>query len=236
MEGGIPTLDDLRRYQVVRGGEAELVRQTLYDFQLYPTAGANQLTFFAVPQGQGQSTHSGAAAGVTKSFADTNMELAGQLPRFKNFLIQSIEIDFEPGSISTANLYASVSPAAFTAVAAAAVVHQLNDSNIVRNSGWLELNVSSKNYLREAPVGRFPKKCRMEIEAAAASNSATTGAITALSGKWGGRPYYLDAPIVLPDSTNFSVTLNWPNVQATPSGFNGRIGIILDGYLFRASQ
>ena len=42
--------------------------------------------------------------------------------------------------------------------------------------------------------------------------------------------------MTLQPAVNFDVTLRWPALVATPSGFNGRVGIILDGYLMRASQ
>jgi hypothetical protein len=35
---------------------------------------------------------------------------------------------------------------------------------------------------------------------------------------------------------NFNITQNWPAALATPSGFNGRVGIKLDGLLYRNSQ
>jgi hypothetical protein len=51
-----------------------------------------------------------------------------------------------------------------------------------------------------------------------------------------GRPYYVEPSIFLISTQNFSVTINFPVAVATPSGFNGRVGIILDGYLYRNSQ
>ncbi len=55
-------------------------------------------------------------------------------------------------------------------------------------------------------------------------------------GQWRGRPYLLDpAPLLLPENQNFSVSLNWPEgVQAISNP--GRIGVILDGILYRRSQ
>lgn len=230
------TVDTLNAYKVNRPGQAEVIRQRLYDFQLYPTAGQAQMTFFALPVGQGVTSSLGAVVGTAKTFADTNMEVPGSLPRPKSYLIESIEIAFEPGSSAAANTFLQAAPNVFLAAAAAAVLAQLSDINAVRLSGWLELYIGSKIYLTEAPLGVFPPKVKMELDAAIASNSATTAEVGAVSAKWGGRPYYLDPPIALESMQNFSVTLKWPGAVATPSGFNGRIGVIFDGVMYRLSQ
>ncbi len=233
---GNPTLANLAQYRVVNGGDLESVRQSLYDFAVYPTAGANQITLFANPIGQGQTSSTGAVAGTPKTYADTNMELASQLPRYKDFLLQSIEIIFEPGSVATANTFTKLNVSQFNAVPTQVIVAAPNDVDSIRLSGWLELNISSKNYLREAPLGRFPPKTYLSLDAAMGTNSATTATVQAQSAKFGGRPYYIDPYIVLPSNANFQITLNWPAVVATPSGFNGRIGCVLDGVLYRATQ
>ena len=46
----------------------------------------------------------------------------------------------------------------------------------------------------------------------------------------------MEPPVSLFSGQNFTVSLNWPAVVATPSGFNARLGVILDGYQFRNSQ
>jgi hypothetical protein len=51
-----------------------------------------------------------------------------------------------------------------------------------------------------------------------------------------GRPYYIDPTIALQPAVNFEVLLRFPAAVATPSGFNARVGVILDGYFMRASQ
>ena len=76
----VPNRAQLARYSVNRPGW-EAVRQSLFDHQAYAAAGTTQLTFFALPQGQGGKTAS-----------DTNMVAAGQLPANQEFLVQSIEV------------------------------------------------------------------------------------------------------------------------------------------------
>lgn len=229
-------VDTLNAYKVNRPGQAEVIRQRLYDFQLYPTAGQAQFTFFALPLGQGITSAVGGVVGSAKTYADTNMQGAGSLPRPISYLAESIEVVFEPGSVATANTFTPATPNQFAAVAALAVLAQLQDVNILRISGWLELFIGSKTYLTEAPLGTFPPKVRLDLDAAIASNSATTAEVAAVSSKWAGRPYYLDPPITLETLQNFAVYLKFPAAVATPSGFNGRIGVVFDGVLFRLSQ
>lgn len=231
-----PSLAQLERYRVNRSGLTEAVRQSLYDFQLYPAAGSTNLTFFSNPVGQGITSSLGATVGTVKTIHDTNMELSGQLPAGKGFYAESIEVLFEPGASASANTFTQATPNRFIAVAALAEMSQLADINALRISGVLRFYIGAKDYLVEAPLGMFPPKVKLELDAAVSSNSATTALNAAISGKFGGRPYYLDPPISLLPNQNFSVVLNWPGLVATPSTFNGRIGIRLDGYSFRPVQ
>lgn len=217
----IPNRANLRRYNVNREGW-EAIRQSLYDFTTYAAAGQTQLSFFALPVGQGG-----------KTLSDTNMQLAGQLPANQEFLINSIEIYFRT---------TTPAPSASTvdaAVAAPALATQVNDSYLVSRTGNLTLTIGSKPYLQEAPLGRFPPKTNFEIDAATAL--ATTVAADSIEsrialGRWTGRPYLLSpADLRLVSTQNFSVTLNWPEgVQAITNA--ARIGVVLDGILYRRSQ
>ena len=232
------SLRTLQQYQVNQAGNAEVVRQRLYDYQLYPTAGQAQLTFFSLPLGQGLATAAGAAAGSAKTYADTNMEVGGALPRPKAFLVESIEVSFEPGSVSTANTFTEVKAAIFNATAALALLEQIDDVDLIRQSGWLEFYIGSKTYIWESPLGSFPMKTWLGLDSALsmAGTNAQPAALGLASAKWAGRPYYLDPPITLESLQNFAIYLKWPGVVATPSGFNGRIGVILDGVIFRNAQ
>ena len=211
---GAPSLTDLQKYNVNRAGQMEVVRQSLYDFQTYAAAGQTQLTFFQVPQGQG---------GKTKY--DTNMEVAGSLPNPKNFFVTSIEILFFPGSaIDT------------FAAAADALPAQADDVYTFSKSGWLDFFIGSKSYLTEAPMAVFPSKNRLSIDSAIASNSATTGEVKSEYAAMAGQPFVLDPGILLVPTQNFNVTLNWPTAVALPSTVAARVGVRLNGYLYRNSQ
>lgn len=232
----VPTVEDFNSRRVTNPGVSEILRQRLYDYQLYAAAGAGQMVFFQNPIGQGMTSALGGVVGTPKTIADTNMELAGQLPSGKEFLIESIEVLFFPGSVATANTFTPATPAQFIAAAAAAQLAQLNDVNTFYQSGVLELNILSKNYLRETPLMAFPPKADLALDVAIASNSATTAEIAAVKGKSMGRAYYLEPEISIQPAVNFDVKLLWPAAVPTPSTFNGRVGVVFDGFMLRASQ
>ena len=232
----LPNSSDFNSRRVTNASQSEVIRQRFYDYQLYPTAGVSQLSFFQQPIGQGITSSLGGTVGTGKTVWDTNLELGGTLPSGKAFMIESIEVLFMPGSVATANTYTLANPAVFAAVAAAAVSGQANDVNSFYQSGLLELNILSKNYLRETPMICFPPKSNINIDAAIASNSATTSEVAILNARVAGRPYYVSPEIALQPAVNFEVIIKWPAAVATPSGFNARVGVILDGYFMRASQ
>ena len=236
---GNMTAQDFAANEVVNPSQSEIVRNTLYDSLLYPTAGTTQLTFFSLPLGQGITTALGAAVGSSKTYADTNMDLGGQLPSGKTYLVESIEVLFTPGNSDAANTYDPADIYVFNALATQSIGAHLIDVNRVYQSGVLEYNILSKNYLREAGLWKFPPKAsRVEIGAGIASNSATTGVgiSAALTAAAVGRPYYVEPKITLRPAVNFEVKLLWPGAVDTFSGFNGRIQVILDGGFLRASQ
>jgi len=232
----IPTAADFNSRRVTNPSQSEVVRQRLYDYQLYPTAGTTQFAFFQQPIGQGLTSAIGGTVGSGKTQWDTNMELGGTLPSGKAFLIESIEVVFFPGSVSTSNTYTPIKPLEFNATASATVGGQLADVNSFYQSGMLELNILSKNYLRETPLIAFPPKTQFNLDVGISSNSTTTAVNVAENMRAAGRPYYIDPTIALQPAVNFEVLIRFPAAVATPSGFNGRIGVILDGYFMRASQ
>lgn len=216
----ITSLAQLDAYSVIKEGQFEVVRQTLYDFQTYAQAGQTQLSFFQNPIGQ---------AGKTK--ADTNLQLPGQLPAPQKFVIQSVEIVFFP----------SVNPSE-TAAAPAANTGSVftNDTYAVMKSGFVVLTVGQKDYITEAPIGRFPPKaCRLDGWSSQ-SDSTTAGAaqMNRLAyAVMAGRPYPISPWIKIDTSVNFVLTINWPAAVALAAADNAaRIGVIFDGLLVRAAQ
>lgn len=216
------SFEQAMQYKVNRSQEYEVTRQSLYDFQTYAMAGQTSLTFFQVPIGQS-----------SKTLADTNMELAGQLPAPKYFLVESVEIHFFPGPFPVSISNAAADDAVLTNFS--------NDVYEVATSGSLDFFIGSKSYLQEAPLGRFPPKTRLDFGFGAAMS--THQAIAALSSAqivgdyaaFAGRPYFLDPyRILLAPTQNFNIRLTWPTAVAISA--NARIGVVLDGLLYRLSQ
>lgn len=232
----LPDAADFNARRVTNPSESEVVRNRFYDYQLYPAAGVAQLTFFAQPVGAGITTAQGAVVGSAKTQWDTNLEMANTLPSGKAYMIQSIEVLFLPGSVSTANTYTPANLSLFAVAAAATVAAQVNDINTIYQSGMLELNILAKNYLRETPILAFPPKAHLDLSAGVANTSATVGEIAVVFAKASGRPYYIQPEISLQPAANFEVLIKYPAAVAAPSTFNGRIGVIMDGYFMRASQ
>ena len=207
----IPNLDQLRSYKVRQPGNVEGIGWSLYDFATYVQAGQTSLAFFQAPVGQ-----SG------KTLADTNMQLAGQLPSGQAFLIESIEIflfpTFDPSQTSTTD---TVVPE-FT-----------NDVYTVAKSGLLTLNIGSKTYVQEAPLGKFPPKTRLAGVDAISTSEATVTKFTDYAAM-AGRPYILRSPYLLESSQNFSVSLTWPTSVAVSA--DTRIGVSMEGVLYRDVQ
>lgn len=234
--GTIPTGDDFSRGRVTSPDQSEVSRGRLYDYQLYATAGTTQQQFFSFPVGQGVATAPGAAVGSTKTLADTNLQVANTLPSGKAFFVESIEYYFWAGLSNVANTYTQAVPSVFAAANAAAVAAQVNDVSTVNQAGVGYLFVLDKVYTRETPMMAYPQQTGLSIQAALATTSATAGEIAVVYAQSAGRPYTLDIPFTLLPAQNFGFNIDYPGVVATPSGFNGRNGIVLNGWFMRATQ
>ncbi len=66
--------------------------------------------------GQGITSALGGTVGTGKTLWDTNLELPNTLPSGKAFMIESIEVLFFAGSVSTTNTNTIVAPTVFAAV------------------------------------------------------------------------------------------------------------------------
>jgi len=232
-----PSLQEFKSYVVSKTNEPEVTWQPLYDNVLYPTAGINQLVYFQNFIGQGITSAIGAVVGSPKTIADTNMQAAGQLPAPQGFTIESIETIFRPGNSAVANTFTLAVPSVAAAAAAASATIQLDDVLTIAESGVFDLFIMSKTYLYESPLGRMPCQTYVGIDTALASGDTTThNEVGTVIGRAMGPLYSLPVPISLEANTNFKVTLSWPAPVATPSGKNGRLGVYLNGYLFRNAQ
>ncbi len=228
---------------VVAGQTIEMIDEPLYDRLQYPTAGGGQFSFFQTGIGAGLSSETAAGAGVAKSLADTNLEgIGGQLPAPQAFWVANIQADFDPGSVSTASTYTNEIPTLFNATAAATVQAGANDKYVIMNSGFLQFSIGEKAYHRGAPLRAYPPDVNMRVDAAL-SIAGTNGQPAAYGvellrseGAMGMPVRKLDPGVGIPTSMNFKVTMNFPIVVATPSGFNGRLQCRLGGWKLRAVQ
>lgn len=210
-----PSMDDLQNYNVNRAGQPEVIWQPQYHYQAYPMAGSTQLTFFQTPIGQSSLT-----------FADTSMVSAGMLPRPQEFLVTGIQVFFRPGG--------AIGQAA---VAPATVQQNWNDVNaaLYNPVSWLELFIGSKAYLDDGPLSKFTQQWGL-VGASGMSGSSTlvaSGDRFTDYARHAGR-YYSITPVKIPANQNFRVTLNYPTAAAVAVA--GKIGVILDGFLYRLSQ
>jgi len=207
-------LDALQQYNPNRPGALEAIWQPFYDFQAIPT-GTTQLLFFQVPYGQS-----------SKTYQDTNMTNAGMFPAPTMFLCVGVQVVFMAG--------VTVSQALTSAPRA---LNQWVDTVAVSNSGWLEFLIGSKTYLRDAPIGKFAPNFSVGGTAAVSavdSDLAAGGQTDAQFARAIGR-YYEVTPFLIPQTQNFSVSVNYAGAGVTLTA-TGRIGVILDGFYYRQSQ
>lgn len=233
---GAPSPEYFESGRVTNPDQSEVIRQRLYDYLLYPAAGQAQLQFFNFAIGQGVTTALGAVVGSVKTQWDTNLQLAGQLPSGKQYLVQAIEVYFFPGSSAAANTFLPASPNLFAVAAAGSVAAAAADINQFYQSGRLQFQILDKFVLDEAPLMTFPVQTAVAADVSITSNSATVGEVGVLLTRCIGRPYVMNIPVTIQPAMNFSLNMIWPAAVALPSTFNARVGVVLDGYFQRASQ
>jgi len=237
---GYPTLQDFSKYQVGINGKMELIWQPLYDWNIYPLAGVAQILAFNTQQGQGNSAQPIAAA-APKSAADSNLQISGMLPAPQAYWVEGIEVQVDPGGTATANLYAVAPESVFLGTAAAASTTTLNDANRILRSGLLTMTIMQKVYYQESPLYRLPPRTNVKYagDVAICGTNAQPGSLATMQALAEGQGVHLDPGLGIASMTNFGVTLSWPGLVPTTapgSGFNARIGVFLNGWLFRAAQ
>lgn len=231
-----PNLAQFSRNIVAEVGKVEVIRQPLYDYILYPTAGsAAPFLFFTTQQGQGVSSSTGNAANA-KGISDTNMQQSGLLPSPQAFWVEGIEFDVQPGSVNTANTYTVQVPTQFAAANAATVQAGAHDVNAILSGGVLQLRISNKDYYTDGPLYNFPPSKYFSLNSDVATTSGTVGEFLKEKMRAQGKPVTIDPGLGIAPMQSFGVQVTYPTAIATPSGFNARIGVILPGWLFRPVQ
>lgn len=186
--------------------------QPLYDRLTYDKAGQTQLSFFATQVGQGG-----------KTFEDTNLTLAGQLPKGQEFLGLALEFDVIPNQ---KNVVASTADPALAQ-------NYINDVAAIINSGWVEINILDKNWLRDAPISKFPPASRLVANGALALDKSTAANSLQIQVAAAGGSQYLLSGLWLDSSTSFNVTLNWGTAVALPSNLDAKVRCTLKGINYR---
>jgi hypothetical protein len=187
--------------QVNIAGVVESIYEPRYDYTTLPAIGAASLAFFQTPIGQGG-----------KTLADTNMELAGQIPKGQNFQITGVQVEFYSGAD----------------LDAAARNQYANDVMAVYKGGSLVLRIGSKEFIRQGNLMSFPPVSRLDGNSATGLAAQTISYFSAA-----GREFAVEK-MLLTSNQNFGVTLE--GLPALPSGLAGRIGVKLNGFLFRNAQ
>ena len=217
----ILTLDELNAH-VTQLATQDVIYAPLYDSASWGTAGQTQLSFFAAPVGQGTSTAPGYTG--TKTFADTNLQSAGQLTKGNEFYMTGQEFMFYPGSLPEQD------------ITAAGINGFLNDTYAASKSGYVTLQVgSNRNYIQDGPLGIFPPNARLYVAAAVGGTdtAGTQSVLTQTYAAWTGEPYEI-TPIYIEATLGFNETIQWP--AAVTLATTARIFSRLRGYLVRNAQ
>jgi hypothetical protein len=147
----------------------------------------------------------------------------------------------DPGGTATANLYSVAPESVFLGTAAAASTTTLNDCNRILRSGLLQFTIMQKIYYQESPLYRLPPRTNVmyQGDVALCGTNAQPGSLATMQAIAGGQGVHLDPGLGIASMTNFGVTITWPALVTTGapgSGFNARLGVFLNGWLFRAAQ
>ncbi len=205
-------------------GKQDEISSPLYDTLAYPAAGTNQLVFFANPIGAGATTAPGAAGAKTE--ADTNMQVAGQLPAGNQFFVTGIELHFWPGVLPGTGPQADANTGQFW-----------NDVWTFLTAGWLRFRIQNRDYALDAPALVFPPTTRLagvaSVTSTLTAGAATMDQVTYAAGA--GAPYHMVGQTIV-SSQAFQVQLNYPALVPLPSTHAARVQCRLRGRFIRAAQ
>lgn len=195
----------------------ETITQPLYSTLNYPPEGCTNLWFFQ------------RAIGVEEpelTPEDTNMELPGQLPKNRMFLIEQVEVRFQTDDLGDDSKFATA--------------RFLRDAFNFYRRGHLALYIGSTPYLRNAPLGNFwsfPPIVPNEPPSPLAKIPRLSRHLRKMAlGGFNGKPYVL-APnnlLIVPEY-NFVVSLEWPNGMV-PISAPARVSVILHGKTYRKAN
>ena len=188
-------------------GVTEVIWEPLYHRQAIAAGGGTtSLTFFQAQAGVGSVTE-----------ADTNMDLQGQLPSGKSFLVTGIQIAF----------YTDQNAEGATAAASGIVTDAVN----FYKNGVVKLKIGSKNYLTQAPFGKFPPVERMAVVSDNTGGEVAANVTELKYAMAAGREFSI-TDLLLENGQNFGVELS----GIASLTFASKIMVTLNGYLGRNAQ
>jgi len=147
-----------------------------------------------------------------KTVVDTNMDLSGQLSVGQMFQVTGIQVELYPG-------------VAIQGTAASAFA---DDVYNFYKGGALIFNIGQKAFVTQGNLLKFAPVNRLGV---AASTGLTTDTILYCTAT--GREFTI-ADLTLQAGQNFNVELI--GLSALPSGENARIGVTLNGFMYRNAQ
>jgi len=193
----------------------EVIHGALWDTLAYATGATVALRFFNA---------------VRATIDLSNMEIAGQLPFPKAFLIRAIRFFVKHGTFSQD-----------VAAAAAAAVGAVQNVCLLVNTCALILTIGAKNYgtypLRLFSAGGGVAGCGMSsLSDVGPAGAPQTGSISyaQLGSMKVSDVYTLSKPLFIEPQMNFNVDLLWGAAVATVG--NPNISVVLEGDLIRAVQ
>lgn len=189
-------------------GMSEVIWNPLYDYQTKTSAATSRQRFFQEPIGGSSG----------KTIVDTNMELNGQIPKGQAFVITGIQVELLPG----------------IDVSGAALDNQFaDDIYAFYQSGALKLTIGSKDWIVQGNLMKFPPTNRLAVQAATSITNAADTADNYVYSVAAGREFAVK-DLLLESSQNFNVELI--DTAALPSGVDARLGVTLNGWLYRNAQ
>ncbi len=215
--------DKLQRFAMLRQGEEAIPYTLFHHKNLAAGTLSVKYTFFNVPVGA-QDPDTGAAA----SEEDTNMYQAGLLSAPNRFLVRKIHVPVTTITNETIPV---------GSVTDGAVESKVDDIAKVTLRGLVLFKLLNKEYLRVAPIAKFPAGYGLY----GALSAATTVAATTISNAFvsNGMPSWNEGyPDALPleTQTSFEGSVGFPKSPQPVTTNAIRLGMMLDGVMYRPEQ
>lgn len=154
--------------------------------------------------------------GGSKTRADTNLTLAAQISKDQLFVVTAICLDFIPG----------------VEVASSTLDNEyINDVLAFYRNGNINFVIGDKPYGRQGPLMKFPPSNRLAGFAATGTGNASDETISYAQAA--GQKYET-RDMIIEGGQQFSFAIE--NRLALPSTIAGRVGVTLEGWLFRPAQ